>query len=73
MTFLKIGPQDQGRKRPFESNGIRYEFEAKDPYGLIHVKTLTSKDHLGGVFTSFKDAEAAAVKHSLTVKKQKEV
>lgn len=70
MSSLKIGPQDMGRKRLFENNGIKFEFEARDPYGLIHTRVINSRDQIDGTFLTFKDAEAAATKYSLNVKKK---
>lgn len=72
MSF-KIGPQDLGRKRLFDNNGFKYEFEAIDPYGMVKATCLSNKKPLAGMFTSFKEAEKAAVNHSLKINKNEKI
>lgn len=69
MTFA-IGPQDQGRKRPIENNGIKYTLEAHDPYGFVTVYCHKTNSNLASHYTGFREAENAAITHSLTLKKK---
>ena len=64
MSNFNIGPQDLGRKREFESNGLKFTFEAGDPYGMITAFCNTKREKLDGMFTTFKDAESAAIKYA---------
>ena len=69
MTQFTIGPQDQGRKREFEHDGVKFIFEFTDPYGMIRAYSPTKKATLDGLFTTMKDAETAAIKYVNTHKK----
>jgi len=65
---IKIGPQELGRKREFENNGLKFTFEAHDPYGMISAYCSTHRKAIDGQFTGFREAEAAAIKYSNKVK-----
>lgn len=69
--MLQIGPQDMGRKREFETNGVKFIFEASDPYGFITASCRKNNKMLDGFFTTFKDAENAAIKYATALEVKK--
>lgn len=63
---MRIGPAlEEERTRDFTNNGIKYKMKAYDPYGFVTVTCLKTNKNLDGTFTSFIDAERAAIQHSI--------
>lgn len=65
---LFIGPQpDEERTRDFEHNGYKFKLKAHDPYGFVKITSLTGNKTLDGQYTSFTEAQRAAINHVTNV------
>lgn len=63
---MQIGPApEEERTRNYESNGVKYKLKAYDPHGFVTVTCLKTNKNLEGTFTSFLEAERAAIQHAI--------